>query len=509
VSMVVEAWLQRAATSTPDATALQTPAGCCSYAELLVRAREGAAALGARGVRRGERVAIALPAGLEFAYALHACMLLGAAAVPVDLRLGAHERCAIQDGAALVLEEPLAEQPPGVAPASGEAKAESNAGILVRDETDPDAVHDLDAVAAVIHTSGTTSAPKPIELTYGNFLWSALGSAVALGLDPAERWLCALPLAHVGGLSILLRSAIYGTTAVVHPRFETEAVLGELMAGGGTGSDDDAARPTDATADVAARAGITLVSLVATMLARLLDAGLREPPALRCALTGGGPVAAALLERAREAGVPVSLTYGLTEACSQVTTTPLAVTSRAVGGELARTDPVRKPADADAVPVPAPSAGPPLFCARVRTATDGEIELYGPTVARGAAGADGWLRTGDLGRLNREGSLEVTGRKADTIVSGGENVAPAEVEAVLEAHPAVLEAAVLPRADARWGEIVAALVVVREGAAPRAEELRAHCRARLAPYKVPKQVALVTGPLPRTRSGKLLRRELA
>jgi O-succinylbenzoic acid--CoA ligase len=335
-----------------------------------------------------------------------------------------------------------------------------------------DPMHDLDAVAAVIHTSGTTSAPKPVELTYGNFLWSALGSAVALGLDPRERWLCNLPLSHVGGLSILLRSAIYATTAVVHERFDTELTLRAVMG-----------RPEDS---------VTLVSLVATTLTRLLDAGLERPPSLRCALTGGGPVPAALLERARAAGVPVSLTYGMTEACSQVTTLPLP----AIGRPSAQ------------VRAESTTAGPPLFCTRVRTAADGEIEVAGPTLARGVAGEDGWLRTGDMGRLNGEGNLSVTGRKADTIVSGGENVAPTEVEAVLEEHPCVLEAAAVGRADERWGEAVTALIVVRNGAKLHREELRAHCAARLAPYKVPKDVALVEGPLPRTRSGKLLRREL-
>jgi O-succinylbenzoic acid--CoA ligase len=458
--MVVEAWLQRAAASAPQTIALQTPTGSCSYAELFARAQAGAAALAARGARPGERVAIALPAGLGFAYALHACLLLGAAAVPVDPRLRAEERSAIQEGAAVVVEEPL----PGASARAGSAATGGRDGAPRAGApagADHDHVHDLDAVAAVIHTSGTTSAPKPIELTYGNFLWGALGSAVALGLDADERWLCALPLAHVGGLSILMRSAIYASTAVVHPRFETEPVLETLRSG-----------------------SVTLVSLVATTLARLLDAGLREPPALRCAPTGGGPVPTALLERARAAGVPVSLTYGLTEACSQVTTTPLAALTST------------------------PSAGPPLFCTRVRTAADGEIEIAGPTVARGVAGPDGWLRTGDLGRLNAGGSLQVTGRKADTIVSGGENVAPAEVEAALEAHPDVLEAAVLGRPDERWGEAVAALVVARDGATLAGAALREHCAARLAPYKVPKLFTFITGPLPRTRSGKLLRREL-
>jgi O-succinylbenzoic acid--CoA ligase len=455
--MVVEAWLARAATARGDRTALQTPAGSWSYAELRAAACAGAQELAERGAGPGGRVAIALPPGLAFAQALHACLLLGAVAVPVDLRLSAPEREHVADGAAVLVDEPLGGGPPR---ASGAALAGG---------------HDLDATAVIIHTSGTTAAPRPIELTYGNFLFSALGSAVALGLDPGERWLCALPLSHVGGLSILLRSAIYATTAVVHERFEVDRVL-------------DALRTER----------VTLVSLVATTLARLLDAGLSSPPALRCALTGGGPVPKALRQRARAAGVPLSLTYGLTETCSQVTTTPLAL-----------------------LDCERPSAGPPLFCTRVRIAgasaatvgdgsepTTGEILVQGPTVAPGGLSPDGWLHTGDLGCLDEDGHLRVTGRKADTIVSGGENVAPAEVESVLEAHPDVLEAAVLGRSDPQWGEAVTAIVVARPGVELEAEELRAHCAERLAPYKVPKQVLLAAEPLPRTRSGKLLRRAL-
>jgi O-succinylbenzoic acid--CoA ligase len=466
--VVIDSWLERAAARAPGALAVRTPSGECTYAELRARAHTAAVELAARGVRRGERVALALPAGLDFVCALHACLLAGAVAVPVDLRLGERERAAVVDGA-LVVEEPL----------------HAAGGVGVGTHIHAGATHDLDAVAAVIHTSGTTSQPKPVELTYGNFLWSALGSAVALGVDPRERWLCNLPLAHVGGLSILLRSAIYGTAAVVHERFDAELTLAALR------TDPDP---------------VTVVSLVATTLARLLDAGLARPPALRCALTGGGPVPPALLERARAAGVPVSLTYGLTEACSQVSTVPVAAL-----GEGAAFGGVEAPGGDPAIvatPPARPTAGPPLFCTRVRVAADGEIHVAGPTVARAAAGPDGWLRTGDVGMVDVEG-LRVTGRKADTIVSGGENVAPTEVEAVLEEHPAVLEAAVVGRADERWGEAVTALVVAHPGAlGPDGEELRAHCAARLAPYKVPKQVAVVAGPLPRTRSGKLLRREL-
>jgi o-succinylbenzoate---CoA ligase len=506
--MAVTAWLQRAAATRPHTLAIavpgngEDPARSCTYAQLLALARAGAEHLAARGAAPGERVAIALPAGFDFACALHACLLLGAVAVPVDPRLGPRERAAILDGAAVVVEEPL---PPAPSTPSGDWLASKKSahntprppiasGLPQSNRTPtPTIIRDLERVAVVIHTSGTTSAPKPVELTYGNFLWSALGSAVALGLDPNERWLCNLPLSHVGGMSILLRSAIYGTTAVMHERFDTELTLRALTAPPGQ--------------------AVTIVSLVATTLARLLDAGLQSPPALRCALTGGGPVPAALLSRAREAGVPVSLTYGLTEACSQVTTLPLAGIGSATptpGAGIGSATPADGAATAASG---APTAGPPLFCTRVRTAADGEIEVCGPTVARGAAGADGWLRTGDLGTLTAEGGLVVTGRKADTIVSGGENVAPTEVEAALEEHPGVLEAAALGRADERWGEAVTALVVARPGAQlladPRsAEELRRHCAARLAPYKVPKEIALVEGPLPRTRSGKLLRREL-
>jgi o-succinylbenzoate---CoA ligase len=453
--MLVEAWLSRAASRRPHRVAIDTPAGSCTYAELLARATAGARDLAARGVRRGDRVAIALPAGVDFAGALHACMLLGAVAVPLDLRLSARERAAIAAGAVALVDEPLLGARHRHAGEPQRADAGQSGDAV-------DARHELDATAVVIHTSGTSAAPKPVELTYGNLLWSALGSAVALGVDADERWLCALPLSHVGGLSILVRSAIYATTAVVHERFETDRALDALR-----------------------EQRVTLVSLVATTLARLLDAGLQRPPALRCALTGGGPVPAALVRRAHAKGVPVSMTYGLTESCSQATTTPVAALAE---GDL--------------------GAGPPLFCTRARCAEDGEILLAGPTIAPSAVADDGWLHTGDLGAIDERGRLSVTGRKADTIVSGGENVAPGEVETVLEGHPGVLEAAVVGAPDERWGEAVTAIVVARAGRAVDEHELRAHCAAALAPFKVPKRVIVREQTLPRTPSGKLLRREL-
>ena len=403
--MPIDPWLPRAAAQHPERVALEAPEGTLTYAQLLEAARIDAAP--------GSRVALALPPGLGFAVALHACLLARAAAVPVDPRLGEAEQEALLAAADLVVDGPL--------PRRGAAG--------------PVAPRDGDT-ALVVHTSGTTAAPRPVELSFGNIQANALGSAVALGLDPDERWLCPLPLSHVGGLMVLLRSAIYGTRAVL----------------------DGAERAT--------AGDITVVSLVPTQLRRLLDADARPGARLRVVLLGGAAATPDLLDEARAAGWPVRATYGLTQACSQV----------AVDGR-------------------------PLPGLAVSLAQDGEVLVEGPTVAGG-----GVLHTGDLGRFAADGRLEIVGRKSDTIVTGGENVAPAEVEAALLAHPAVADAGVFGRPDPEWGEAVTAQVVLRTPADP--EELRAWVGERLARFKVPKAIEPVSE-LPRNPSGKLLRRELA
>lgn len=424
----VEPWLSRAARVRPDRPALVAAAAELPYASLLDRAAQVAGALVERGVGPGDLVALALPSE-ELVVALHGCLLIGAVAVPIDLRLREAEREVRAKAAALT----LAELPAGPA-------------------AEPRTV-DLSAPATLMFTSGTTAGPKPVTLSYENWLWNALGSALALGFDPDERWLCPMPLAHVGGLSIQIRSVVYGTTVVLHDRFDAERALAALM--------DPAQR-------------VTLVSLVPTMLSRLLDAGLREPPTLRRVLLGGGPIAPALLQRARDAGVAVSPSYGMTETCSQIVTD-----------------------------------GVPLLGAEVRVDdATGEILLRGPSVSAGALAADGWLHTGDLGAFDDRVRLSVIGRKSDTIVTGGENVAPAEVEAVLLEHPAVADAAVFGRPDPEWGEAVVARIVPAADAAADEPELREHCRVRLAPFKVPKRFEMATS-LPRGTTGKLLRRELS
>jgi o-succinylbenzoate---CoA ligase len=402
--MPIDPWLPRAAAEHPERVALEAPDGQLTYAQLSEAARIDAAP--------GSRVGIALPPGLEFGVALHACLLARAAAVPVDPRLGDAEQAALLASADLVVD--------GALPRGGAAE--------------PVAPRDGDT-ALVVHTSGTTAAPRPVELSFGNVQANALASAVALGLDPDECWLCPLPLSHVGGLMVLLRSAIYGTRAVLD------------------------------TPDRATHDDITVVSLVPTQLRRLLGAGARPGARLRVVLLGGAAATPDLLEEARAAGWPVRATYGLMQACSQV----------AVDGR-------------------------PLPGLAVTLAGDGEILVEGPTVAGG-----GVLHTGDLGRLSEDGRLEVIGRKSDTIVTGGENVAPAEVEAALLAHPAVADAGVFGRPDPEWGEAVTASVVLRGPADPK--ELCEWVADRLARFKVPKSVE-VAQTLPRNASGKLLRREL-
>ncbi len=432
----IEPWLPRAAALRPEHPALIADGETMTYADLHQRALAAAAWLEAKGIEEGDRVALALAPGRALVVALHATLLTGAAAIPIDPRLGPQERAQRTSTASLVVDEPI---------------ADDGARDAVPKSVDPH------ATATVLHTSGTTADPKPVALTTGNWTANALGSALALGLDPGDRWLCSLPLSHVGGLSILIRSAIYGTTVVLHERFEAQKVRQTIE-----------------------EAQITLISLVPTTLERLLDAGLDRPHSLRVALIGGGPLNPALAARAKAAGIPVAQTYGMTEACSQVTTS--------AAGE-------------------AETAGRPLLGTEVRIAQDGEILVKGPTVAPNAQAADGWLHTGDLGTLDQRGRLTVTGRKADTIVSGGENVAPAEVEAVLLAHPAVADAAVHGRRDPEWGEAVVATVVLCDGGRADEADLRAHVAGSLAAFKVPKRIAFADS-LPRTASGKLLRREL-
>jgi O-succinylbenzoic acid--CoA ligase len=419
----VEDWLSEAARARPDHEAIVADDGALTYAQLDERASARARQLAAAGVGEGDRVRVTHPPGLAFAELLHALPRLGAVLAPE---------------APAKHPEPALRAPPDAGAPAPPPTAPLGARF------DPHAVHTL------IRTSGTTGEAKAVELTYANHTASALASAGALGVELADRWLCALPLHHVGGLNVLIRSVISRTTVVLHGRFDAERVKATLEAG-----------------------EVTLASLVPTMLARLRAAGLQHAPGLRAIALGGGPIPPGLLEWAAEAGIPVVPVYGMTESCSQV-----------VAG----------------------SPGRPLPGVELQVAPDGEILVRGAMVARGEAAPDGWLHTGDLGRLDEDGGLHVLGRLKELIVTGGENVAPLEVEQALLVHPAVTDAGVAGLPDPDWGEAVTAFVVLRAPTA--AEELRGWCRERLAPFKVPKVIHAVER-LPRNAGGKLLRDRLA
>jgi O-succinylbenzoic acid--CoA ligase len=317
-------------------------------------------------------------------------------------------------------------------------------------------------VAAVVATSGTAGAPKVVELGVDAIRWSALATSAALEAGPGDRWLCCVPVHGVAGLAVLARAWHTGLPVEVHDGFDPAAVG-------------------------AAAGRATLVSLVPAMLRRLLAAG-DAASRFRRVLLGGGPVPADLAREAKDRGVGLLRTYGLTETF----------------GGMAHDG---HPLDGAEVRIGGPSMPDP----------EGEILVRGPMLFRryrgepgrtAAALRGGWLHTGDLGRIHHDGRLVVLGRVDDLVISGGVNVHPDEVEAVLADHPGVAEVAVAGRADPEWGQRVAAFVVARDpGRPPTLEELRAFARERLAAAKAPRELIIVPA-LPRGPSGKLLRRLL-
>jgi O-succinylbenzoic acid--CoA ligase len=314
-------------------------------------------------------------------------------------------------------------------------------------------------VCAVVVTSGTTAAPKGVELTTAGLETIGRGCNSALGVGAADRWLVCVPLHHVAGLAILARARVCGAPVVVDPAFDLDAVA-------------RAPRERDAA----------LVSLVPTMLKRLLDAG--APLAeYRLLLIGGAPTPTVVRDRALAVGAPVVGAYGMSETWGGVV----------LDGE-------------------------PIHGMEAKVADDGDILLRGaavmhgyrlaPQETRAAFTADGWLRTGDVGEYGTDGRLRVLDRRRDLIITGGVNVSPSEVELVLAQHPAIADVGVAGAPDDEWGERVVAFVVAHDGGSPPSlGEVRAFAGERLSAPKVPRQVVGVDA-IPRSPGGKVLRRLL-
>lgn len=321
--------------------------------------------------------------------------------------------------------------------------------------------------ALVLFTSGTSGTAKAARLSWNAVQHAADAAVQVLGLSPSCTWLGCLPLDHIGGAMVVMRSGRGGNAIHLHDRFDADTVTQAIDAGMVHGA-----------------------SVVPTMLHRLLAArGERAwPTTLRCLLTGGGPLSCDDIARSTALGLPPSQTYGLTEAASQVCTLLPPDAATHVG-----------------------SAGRALPGMEVRV-VDGVIAVRGPSLFSGyeqdgalvePLPADGWFNTGDLGELDADGFLTVHGRRSDLILSGGENVYPAEIEAVLERHPQIAEAGVYGVADPEWGQVVAAVLVAR-GTPPGEAEFAAWCTANLAGFKRPRRWRWAAE-LPRTATGKLQR----
>jgi len=467
----------------PDRPAIRRADRAWTYRELNRAVQEMADTLLLQGLGAGEHIALEFEPrhSFEFTIALHALHRIGLLPVPISLTLAPEER---QRRRAQTLVE-LVLTSEALEPAlSGRTKGKSPRvpALPDADEDMGDALvsRRLDVPAALCFTSGTTGAPRGAILTHGNFFWSALGSARNLGVRPGDTWLCCLPLHHVAGLSILTRSAAYGTGILFHDAFDPDAVHEAID-----------------------RGEVTLLSLVPPMLERLLRTrgGRLFPTTLRAALIGGGPIPVELLEEAAELRLHALPTYGLTEAASQVTTLSL----RQWPAGLA-------------------TAGRPLPFVRVQIRAEsgvtagaeieGEILVRGPTVmaayfedreSNAASWEGAWLKTGDVGAWDAAGRLVVLDRRVDRLVVGGENVSPAEVERALALHPAVAEVCVVGVPAGAWGHEIAAAVTLRPGCDLTLDELRSFAAGSLASFQLPRRLRVMDS-LPRSSSGKLLRR---
>jgi O-succinylbenzoic acid--CoA ligase len=482
-------WLAQRAVDRRDVLAFShTRSGeSYTYAEAAKEVQRRAARLGAMGIEGGCRVGVLGENSLDWVFCAHAVFWLGATLVPLNPRASQAEldvQLAEVDLDLVLVDEthktskdrsewvPMSEllAPPVTAPPiTGIEAAPADIG--------------LDDVLTVLFTSGTTGIPKAVPLTVDNHLSSASASSSRLGLCEGDHWLCCLPLCHVGGLAIMLRSAIYGTSFELTDAFSATDVL-----------------------DVLAQTPVTLASFVPTMVHRLLENACGDiASTLRAVLVGGGPIDEALLVEARRRGLPALPTYGMTEASSQLATlsphdTSLHSTaSTALDGVDLRIERVDgSPCD---------------------PGESGAIWARGPMITSGYLGRpdinrdrfrDGWFRTGDIGTLDGEGFLHIEHRKGDLIVTGGENVDPREVESVLRSSELVAEVAVVGLDDAQWGQVVAALVVATASDPGRPhptadvlfEQLERRCRESLAGFKLPRRWKLCDE-LPRTASGKI------
>jgi fatty-acyl-CoA synthase len=486
--------IERNAAFTPDKAAIIFEDEILSYAGFNTRIEQTARALNAEfGVSHGDRVAILSLNRPDYLVLLYACARLGAMLVPLNWRLAVAEQMfMLSDASAkvLVLEQAFAEILPAL------EKSLPDTSIVGLDFVAPrgsafDALltqahgdgrnpyTNLTCPLLIVYTSGTTGRPKGAVLRQEALLWNGVMSQHMHGLTSGDHVLTVLPFFHVGGLNIQTTPALhFGATVTIHPRFTPDMTLAAI-----------------------ARERPTLTVLVPAIIQAVTDHAdwhSTDLSSLKAVSTGSTIVPPHLIDRFVARGVPVLQVYGSTETC------PVAVYTR-LGGDLSRVG----------------STGLPGLCCEAAVLDDagielppgtpGEIAVRGPNVfceywrnqeATREVLHDGWYRTGDIGLRDADGYFWVHDRKKNLIISGGENIYPAEVERVLLEHPDVSECGVIGRPDPKWDEVPVAYVIRRAGCVVESENLKAHVQAQLARFKVPRDIVFVDD-LPRTALGKV------
>jgi fatty-acyl-CoA synthase len=486
---------------TPDKVLTLFEGEAVTYGEMATRVAALAGGLAARGVGPGDVVAILSYNRPEFLEALFAANYLGAIAMPINWRLAAPEvryildhsgaRALVCDVALLHLADEAAagldDSLVGVSMSPVETPGWTSLGDLRgRSQGAEPVAASGDDVHRLMYTSGTTGRPKGVMLTHANLAWKNLAHIIEFGFTSADLGLACGPLYHVGALDLTTTSLIAaGATTILHRSFDADAVVYEIE-----------------------RSRVTVVWLAPAMVNAIMAMPRieqRDLSSIRVVINGGEKMPIPLIERIQRVfpSAWFADAYGMTETVSGDTFLDRESIITKLGS-------VGRPClyleldlwDEDGHTVPA--------------GEQGEIVMRGPKVFKGywrdeaatsAAFSGGWFHTGDIGVRDEDGYLFIVDRLKDMIVSGGENIASSEIERVLYEHDAVLEAAVVGRPDARWGEVPVAFVALRPGAEVTPDALVAHCQAQLARFKVPKEVTFVDA-LPRNPSGKVLKREL-
>jgi O-succinylbenzoic acid--CoA ligase len=477
-------WLTKRALLTPGRVALRTGDQVWTFAELDQRSRKTAHQLAKFGVKKDDHIALLVHNSMQTVEIIHALEYLGAVIVLLNTRLTPCDlvwQLLDSNTVFLLYDQDNQETIRAIMSINPGLQSISTKQLFEMPGTEVPLIHEfeLDKIHTIIYTSGTTGHPKGVLLTYGNHWWSAIASTINLGLHASDCWLLCLPIFHVSGLSILMRNIIYGITVEIHQQFAPQKVNESIL-----------------------HCQVTIISVVSVMLIQMLrDLGSESyPDTLRCVLLGGGPVPQSLLELGKQRNIPMFQTYGMTETASQIAT---------LGPDYIRIKPG--------------SAGKALFPVQLKImkegmeqipGEEGEIVVKGPIVMKGyyrnqaeTVIIDGWLYTGDWGYLDEDGFLYLLDRREDLIISGGENIYPAEIESVLLKHPAVEDAGVAKIADQKWGQAPVAFVKRKVGEQVQEEDLLLFCRQRLAGYKVPIAFYFVNE-LPRSAANKLLRRKL-